>query len=283
MKMVRIITDSTSDISPQEAEQRGIGLIPLKVIFGNETFREGIDIGMEEFYQRLTAAEQLPTTSQPSPADFLPLFEEAKAAGEGAVVILISGKLSGTVQSALIAKEMVEGGDIHIVDSGTTITALRLLVERAVSLREAGWGATEIAAELEQLRGRVGLLAIVDTLEYLYRGGRLSKTGKIAGSLLNLKPVITIEDGALRVVGKARGLNKAIKLVLEELAGERAMDKSFPAYFGYTRDSGPCERFQALAGEGDRDLLLAPRFPVGCVVGTHAGPGACVITYIRRA
>lgn len=279
---IRIITDSTSDISAAQAKQLGVTIIPLKVIFGDKEYREGVEISMEGFYEKLVKEEKLPTTSQPSPDDFLKSFLEAKEARDSVVVILISGKLSGTVQSAVIAKEMAEYEDIHIVDSQTTITGLRFLVEHAVRLREEGKSAVEIILALEELKDRIVLLAMVDTLEYLYKGGRLSKSSAILGSLLRFKPIITVKDGVIGVVAKERGTNKGIAKMLECIEERGAIDNTYPLYFGYTAEDSKTRLLRESVKErfGDTNSAL---HPVGCVVGTHAGPGACVITYIRKA
>ena len=278
---VRIITDSTSDISAVHAKKLGVTIVPLKVIFGEKEYREGVEITIEGFYDKLVKAEKLPTTSQPSPDDFLTGFLEAKEAKDSVVVVLISGKLSGTVQSANIAKEMAEYEDIHIVDSQTTITGLRFLVEHAVKLRDEGKGAAEIVPILEDLKDRIVLLAMVDTLEYLYKGGRLSKSSAILGSLLKFKPIITVKDGVIGVVGKERGTNKGIAKMLESIEERGHIDDRYPLYFGYTAEDSKSKQLMESVKErfgfGNGSL-----YPVGCVVGTHAGPGACVITYINK-
>jgi DegV family protein with EDD domain len=278
---VRIITDSTSDISAVQATKLGVTIVPLKVIFGEKEYREGVEISIEGFYDKLVKAEKLPTTSQPSPDDFLKGFLEAKEAKDSVVVILISGKLSGTVQSATIAKEMAEYEDIHIVDSQTTITGLRFLVEHAVKLRDEGKGATEIVPILEDLKDRIVLLAMVDTLEYLHKGGRLSKSSAILGSLLKFKPIITVKDGVIGVVGKERGTNKGIAKMLESIEERGHIDDKYPLYFGYTAEDSKTKQLMESVKErfGFSNGSL---YPVGCVVGTHAGPGACVITYISK-
>lgn len=276
---IRIITDSTSDINDMQAKELDITIIPLKVIFGDREYKEGIDITIEGFYEQLVKAEKLPTTSQPSPDDFLSSFLEAKKAGDSAVVILIAGKLSGTLQSAVIAKEMAEYEDIHIVDSQITITGLRFLVEHAVKLRREEKSAAEIVRVLEELKDRIVLLAMVDTLEYLHKGGRLSKTSAILGSLLKFKPIITLKDGAIGVVAKERGTNKGIGKILEIIEEQGGMDSNYPVYYGYTADDSKTKLLMESVNRryhvGDAQI-----HPVGCVVGTHAGPGACVITYI---
>ncbi len=278
---IRIITDSTSDISKEQQKQLDITIVPLKVIFGDQEYKEGIEITMEGFYEKLVRAEKLPTTSQPSPDDFLPYFNEAKEAGDSVVVLLISGKLSGTVQSAMIAKDMTDYKDIHIIDSNTTITGLRILVEHAVKMKNEGKSAAEIVSKLDQLKDKTVLLAMVDTLEFLHKGGRLSKSSAILGSLLKFKPIITLRDGVISVVGKERGTNKGIVKILETVDEYGQIDTDYPVNLGFTAEDSKCillkekliEKYQL----GDMRM-----FPVGCVVGTHVGPGACVLTYIKK-
>lgn len=278
---VRIITDSTSDISLDEAKKLGVTIVPLKVIFGNKEYREGIEITIDSFYQKLAEADKLPTTSQPSPDDFLGYFNEAKEAGDSVVVILIAGKLSGTVQSAMIAKDMADYSKIYIVDSLTTITGLRLLVEHAVDLQKQGVTADKIAETLEELKDRIVLLAMVDTLEYLHKGGRLSKSSAILGSLLKFKPIITLKDGAIGVVGKERGSNKAIAKIVDLVEGFGRIDRSYPVNFGYTAENSKTLILKDKIVE-KYSLSNMSMYPVGCVVGAHVGPGACVITYIKE-
>jgi len=278
---VRIITDSTSDISLEQAKQLGVTIVPLKVIFGDKEYKEGIEITIDGFYEKLVKAIKLPTTSQPSPDDFLRFFNEAKEAGDSVVVILIAGKLSGTLQSATIAKEMADYKEIYIVDSLNAITGLRLLVEHAVKMSQQGSNAEQIAETLEGLKDRIVLLAMVDTLEYLQKGGRLSKSSAIIGSLLKFKPIITLKDGAIGVVGKERGTNKGIAKILEIIDEFGVMDTSYPVYFGYTAEDSKTLILKEKVVE-KYSLKQTKMYPVGCVVGTHVGPGACVITYIKK-
>lgn len=278
---IRIITDSTSDISIEEAKKLDITLVPLKVIFGDKEYKEGVEISIGGFYEKLVKADKIPTTSQPAPDDFLQYFMQAKEAGDSIIVMVIAGKLSGTLQSATIAKEMADYSDIYIIDSNTTTSGLRILVEHAVKLKNEGKSVSEIFDVINKLKERVVLLAIVDTLEFLYKGGRLSKSSAILGSLLNFKPIINLKDGAIGVVGKERGTNKAIVKVMETMDGFGKIDRNYPVNLGYTAEDSKCillkeklvERFSI------QDMKM---YPVGCVIGTHAGPGACVITYVKE-
>lgn len=278
---IRIITDSTSDISREQAKQMDITLVPLKVIFGDKEYKEGVEITIDGFYEKLLKAEKLPTTSQPAPDDFLGYFEEAKAAGDSVIVMLIAGKLSGTCQSAMIAREMAAYENIHIIDSNTTITGLRLLVEHAVRLRKEGRTAAEIADVIHGLKDRIVLLAMVDTLEYLHKGGRLSKSSAILGTLLKFKPIITLKDGAIGVVGKERGIHKGIAKILETMEEYGDIDTAYPVNLGFTAEDSKCNMLKDKMLEKYRlgDISM---YPVGCVVGTHVGPGACVVTYIKK-
>lgn len=278
---IRIITDSTSDISVNEAAKMNITLVPLKVIFGDKEYKEGVDITIDGFYEKLVKAERLPTTSQPSPDEFLEYFKEGKAAGDSLIVLVIASKLSGTYQSATIAKEMVEYDDIHIIDSDTTTCALRILVEQAVKLRDDGLTAEDIVADLMDLKDRIVLLAMVDTLEFLHKGGRLTKSSAILGTLLKFKPLITVKEGVVGVLGKERGVNKAIGRLVEIIEENGGIDTSYPIHLGYTAydDQSKLLKDKILEKINLKDMDM---YPVGCVVGTHAGPGACMITYVKK-
>jgi DegV family protein with EDD domain len=278
---IRIITDSTSDMSIKEAAQMNITLVPLKVIFGDKEYKEGVEITIDGFYEKLVKAERLPTTSQPSPDDFLEHFKEGKAAGDSIIVLVISAKLSGTYQSAMIAKEMVDYEDIHIIDSSTATCALRILVEQASKLRDEGLTAEDIVAKIMDIKDRVVLLAMVDTLEFLHKGGRLTKSSAILGTLLKFKPLLTVKDGLVSAVGKERGVNKAIGRLADMIDENGGIDSSYPVHLGYTAQDDQCKLLRDKITEkyGLKGLKM---YPVGCVVGTHAGPGACVITYVKK-
>lgn len=281
---VVIVTDSTCDLSLQEAHKLGVQLVPLKVIFGEETYRQGIDMDSDTFYTRLTSEKSLPSTSQPSPEDFLAAFEPAVKAGYSVVMLSLSSKISGTIQSAMIAADMA-GGDIRIVDTLETIGALRLMVEYAAKLRDEGKSAAEIEEALLALRPRMHIIAVVDTLEYLFKGGRLSRTSAVVGSILQMKPVLKLEGGVICTVGKARGMKAATKLLLDEVASTKGFDPDFPIYLGYTGlDDAPCRAVAEPLKARFGDLpQLAPFIPVGCVIGTHVGPGACILCFVEAA
>ena len=188
---IRIITDSAADYSAQEIEKRQIACIPMTVTFGDTEYLDGRDITKEQFFELLTNGSDFPRTSQPSPASFLEYFEAAKEAGDTVIAVLVSSALSGTFQNAVLAKSMAEYEDIFIIDSKIATLGMRILVDRAVRMRDRGCSPQEIVTEVEHLKPRLRLFAGLDTLEYLAKGGRLSKTAATLGNLANLKPIIT--------------------------------------------------------------------------------------------
>lgn len=278
--MIRIITDSTCDLPAERRRELGVEVLPLSVHFGTEAFRDGVDITNAEFYGRLAQAKELPTTSQVNPERFAEVFRLCAEREESVVGIFISGAMSGTCQSAMIARDM-EGGDVHIVDSRTVTFALGTLVEVACSLRDQGLSAGEIARRIEDLAGRVRLLAVVDTLKYLKMGGRISTATAMVGGLLGISPIITIQDGLVASIGKARGRRAALNWIADRLAGEE-IDLDLPVAFAHT--NAP----EAMAECMDR---LGPLVPgaqiltseIGSVVGTHVGAGATGIVYFRKS
>jgi len=278
---IKIITDSTSDITIEEGRERGIGVVPLNVIFDDKSYKEGIDIKPDKFYPMLKEAKKLPTTSQPSPEDFLKVFLDIKKAGSVAIVLLVSSTISGTVQSAQIAKEIAEYDHIYIIDSLSSIMGLRLLVDYALKLKNEGNSPEKIVQAIEEAKSRVAIYAVVDTLEYFLKSGRLSKSNAIVGSLLNLKPMIALKDGSLSVIGKARGTNNSITSLIKEMEKSGGIDFTFPIYFGYTENDDKCR----LLINKTKEHFSFENYsvhPVGCVIGTHAGPGACTLAYIRK-
>lgn len=276
---VRIITDSTSDITPKEAYELGISIAPLKVIFGETEYRDNIDITNEEFYEKLAASKNLPTTTQPAVNDFISLYESAPE--DEIVVITISSKLSGTMQSATIAAESVEGKKIYIVDSETATLSLNILVRRAIQLRDQGLSGLEIAVKLDEEKKDIVLLAVVDTLTYLQKGGRVSKTAAVAGGLLGIKPILTINDGVIEVIGKERGSAKAYKFIHDTGLGLGTPDFSRPCALGFTAKGDNMEKLRdVIAKEFCIDGMTIDS--IGAAIGTHVGPGAAAITYFKK-
>lgn len=273
---IRIMADSTSDIGPERAKEWGVTLIPLKVLFGEEEFLDGVDLQLEEFYERLVSSEKLPTTSQPDPQAFLKVFQEAKEAGDDVVLVTISSNLSGTFQSATIAKELCEYDRIYIIDSLQVTCTMLMMVRRAMKLAEEGKSGKEIFDTVEAEKKHYRLYAAVGDLKYLEKGGRLSKVGAAAGSMLNLKPVITItEGGVVKLAGMARGQNGAYAKILKLIKSDGGLDTSRELCYGYTGDYEVMVPFKEyLKGRMDISNILESR--IGTVIGTHGGPGCAI-------
>lgn len=278
---IRIITDSAADYSAQEIARRGITCIPMTISFGEEQFLDGVDLTKEQFYEKLLENKDFPKTSQPSPTTFINCFEEAKAAGDEVIVILIAGVLSGTIQSALLAKDMVEYDAIHVVDSQNATLGMRFLVDRAVILRDQGCSAKQIVEELDALKPRIRLYAGLDTLEYLQKGGRLSKGQAILGGLVNLKPVITVTElGEVSLCGKQIGMRHAFKQIADILE-EDAPDVDFPVYFIYAYDKKNCVNFIQYLKKRGMDFGTPKLRGIGPTIGSHIGTGAFGIVYVK--
>ncbi len=277
---VRIITDSTSDITTSQAAEWGLQIAPLKVRFGEEEFIDGVTLSPAEFYERLAASEELPQTAQVNPDEFSKLFEEARRAGDEVFGIFLSSDLSGTYQSALLARELCGGEGIYLTDSRTVTFGLGLLVREALRMREQGAGAQAIWQAMEQLKERVCLYAAVDTLKYLRMGGRLSGTAAVLGGLLNIKPLISVQEGKVEAVHKVRGLNPALDWIIGRLEQQKA-DTSHVLMFGHTNAPELCEQFTQRTLErvaiADYDSTS-----IGSVVGTHAGPGCTGIAFVKQ-
>lgn len=275
---VRIITDSAADFDQAVAARRKISVVPMTVQFGSAAFIDGKSITRDVFYRLLAQGRENPTTSQPSPAAFLRLFEAAKAAGDQAVVVTISGALSGTLQSAMIARDLCEYEHIHIVDSRTATAGMQLLVNHACKLRDSGLDAAGIAEQLEWLRDRVRIFAVIDTLEYLRRGGRLSAVQAGLGAVTKLKPTVTLRDGAVAVVGKSFGMAAGVKNLLKHMEAH-PIDDDFPSYFLYTDDKTREDLLVPLLDPKPRRLHTCG---LGPTLGTHIGPGALGLAYIEQ-
>ena len=280
MKPVRILVDSTVDL-PERCRAQ-VRAVPLTVHFGDEELIDGVTIDRRRFYERLIESDVLPTTSQATPAAFAKEFEAVRQAGESAVVITISAELSGTYQSACIAA--ADYDNVYVVDSGTAAIGTGILAEYALTCIDRGMDAAALARELTEKREDVCVLALVDTLEYLKRGGRISKTTALAGGLLNIKPVLTIEKGEILLIGKARGSRQGNNLLVEKIRACGGIDFQLPILLGYT---GLTDVFLKKYVEDSRALWEKgvdglESTLIGGVIGTHAGPGAIAVAFFRR-
>ena len=279
--MVRIVVDSSADFRQEELLERDIELVSLNITLEENCYQDGVTITRDQLYQWLLAdSTHFPKTSQPSPQDFLSLFRDAAENGDEVVCILLSSSLSGTCQSALLAKNMSEYDNIHIVDSLTATHMIRILALHADRLRRNGSTATQIVTALEELKGKTKVFAALDTLEYLQRGGRLSKAAAAVGTLANLKPIITVsEGGTVEVIQKCMGRNKTLSFLMNKIQ-ELDIDTSFPLYSVYTYGTENSELFEKkLADAGYR---VAERVQVGATIGCHIGPGVCGFIYVEK-
>lgn len=277
---IRIIIDSASDLTKAQADAMDLTFLPLRTIFGDEEYLDGITLTHRQFYEKLIESGCMPTTSQIPPHDYETVFEEVKAAGDTAVVITLSGRLSGTFQSANIAIEGYEDC-IFPVDSENVSLGEQILVRLACRLRKSGLTAQEIASELNRKKKKIRLIALLDTLEYLKKGGRVSKTAAFAGSLLSIKPVIAIADGEVQILGKARGSKNGNNMLMQETANSGGIDFSLPFCLGYTGlDTTVLQKYindSESLWKGHADEL--PITTIGSTIGTHAGPGAIGVAY----
>ena len=276
----RIIVDSTADLMPEFKSR--VHTVPLTVNFGDEEYIDGVTIDHKTFYEKLIESDVLPTTSQATPDAFIKEFEKAKKAGEAAVVITLASKFSGTYQSATIAADDYE--NIYVVDSGSATMGSGILVELAFKLLDEGKNAEEIAKALEEEKKKIVIVALVDTLEYLKKGGRISKAVAFAGGVLNIKPVLSVVDGEINMLGKARGSKMGNNLLVQEIDKAGGIDFSKPVLLGY---SGISDALLKKYIEDSRHIwegnLKDVRYTtVGSVIGTHAGPGAVVVAFFKN-
>lgn len=276
----RIIVDSTADLMPEYKSR--VSVVPLTVHFGEEEYIDGVTIDHKTFYEKLIECDVLPSTSQATPDAFMKEFEKAKTAGEAAVVITLASKFSGTYQSAMIAAADYE--NIYVVDSASAAMGSGILVELAFRLLDEGKSAEEIAAILEEEKKKIVIVALVDTLEYLKKGGRISKTVAFAGTVLNIKPVLSVVDGEINMLGKARGSKMGNNLLVQEIDKAGGIDFSKPVLLGY---SGISDALLQKYIEDSRYIwegnLKEVRYTtVGSVIGTHAGPGAVVVAFFKN-
>ena len=276
----RIIVDSTADLMPEILDR--VHVVPLTVHFGEEELVDGVTIDKKTFYERLVESDVLPSTSQATPEAFMREFEKAKQAGEQAVVITVASKLSGTYQSAVLAAREYE--HIHIVDSSTVAIGSSILVELACKLLDEGMNAKEIAQNLEEEKKKIVIVALVDTLEYLKKGGRISKTVAMVGGVLNIKPVLSIIDGEINMLGKARGSKMGNNLLIQEIEKAGGVDFAKPVLLGYAglSDTLLLKYIEDSKHIWEGNLDEVRYTVVGSVVGTHVGPGAAAVAFFKK-
>lgn len=279
---IRIITDSASDILPSYRED--VTVLPLTISFGEKQYLDGVNLSHREFYEKLIEGDELPVTSQINPSQFEEAFRRAVDAGEAVVVVTLSSKLSGTYQSAVIAAQSFPG-KVWVVDSENAALGEAILVKRGVQLMEKGLDAPAIAELLDREKKDIRLVALLDTLEYLRRGGRLSASAAFVGGLLSIKPVITLREGEVRVLGKARGSRNGNNLLMEEIQKTNGIDFQRPFLLAYTGLSD--DLLQKYISDSrqlwDGQTSELPVTTIGGTIGAHVGPRAVAVAFFQRS
>lgn len=272
--MIRIITDSNCDLELSECKDMNIDLIHMKLQFGNEQFIDKITITNDIFYEKLASSKHIPTTTLITPYEYTEMFQ--KYPNDELIVITISGKLSGTYQSAVIAKENLSRNDIYIVDSKSATVGMGLLVKQAVRLVNSDMDIKDIHSTLISYADRIKVIAGIDTLKYLVKGGRLSNFSGHLGTLLNIKPIIVTLDGEIKLTAKARGTKDLFQKLTDILNKECPIDKAMPVAYAHSNNPQAANDFKSYTGfEGDI-------YTIGSIVGTHAGPDAVAIAYFQK-
>lgn len=285
---VRIITDSASDITREDVAAAGnpaLTVLPLSVTFGNTTYEDGVNLSHQRFYELLVEGDDLPMTGQVNPYAFERAIGEARAAGDEVIVITLSGKLSGTNASANTAAASFDSG-VYVVDSKNVTVGERVLVDYALRLVGEGLSAVDIATALEQAREDIYVVGLLDTLEYLRRGGRIPASAAALGKLLSIKPVITIEDGAVELLGKARGSKNGRNLLTQQVETAGGIDFAMPISLGYAGlDDALLRKYIEDSRHIWEDHIALEDLPVhsvGATIGTHVGPGAIALAFFKQ-
>ena len=279
---VRIITDSASDISQAKAKEWGIEVLPLKVRFGEEEFLDGVTLSPQDFYKKLVETDEIPKTSQITPYDYAKAFKEAEDAGDDLICFTLSSGVSGSYQSACMAAEDFSDR-IHVIDTKQFCISQLIIVQWAARLRDQGLSAKEIVDRVSEDLKKAHVIAAFDTLEYLKLGGRISSAAAFAGNILMIKPVLTIEEGVVKILGKARGSKNKHNMLMEFVKKTGGIDFSKPVCLGYTGFTDEVlkkyvEDSKELY-EGNEDSLQYAE--VGATIGTYAGPGAIALAYFE--
>lgn len=277
---VQLIIDSSADMNQAVCAGNGIILVPLRTVFGEREYLDGVDITPYEFYEKLIESDELPKTSAASIYDFQSALEPVLRSGDDAVVITISSKLSGTYQSACIAAGEYPGR-VFLVDSMNVSVGVRVLVDYAIRLRDEGLPAGEIAEKLNASVGSIRTIALLDTLEYLKKGGRISKAVAFAGGVLGIKPVVAVHDGEVVFLGKARGSKQGHNLLISSVEAAGGIDFSMPVRMGYTGlDSTLLQKYhQDSLNEWTQHVSMDDAVHIGACIGTHVGPGAVALSF----
>lgn len=278
--MIRIMIDSGSEYLPKEAQAKGIEVLPIVTNVGGNDYRDGFDLGRDEFFELLEETGQFPTTSQITPHVFATKFKEALDAGDEVIAIILSSALSGTYQNACMAQAMVGNEGIYVIDSLTATYPISIMADYAAKLRDEGMPAAQIVEAIEELKGSAKVIAMVDTLEYLQRGGRIPKAAAKIGEAAKLKPVISVtEKGDLAMISACLGRKRAFDTIMKQLESIE-IDDRFPVYAIYSYGAKNCERLEVRLQEAG--ISVTERRQIGYVIGSHIGPNACGVVYVEK-
>lgn len=284
---VKIITDSASDITQEEAKRLGITVLPLTIFFETEEFQDNVTLSTTEYYNKLIESAELPKTSQVTPYAFAKAYKEALVEHDEVVVITISKYLSGCYQSAVLAKEELDNNkNIYLIDSLNATIGEQILVQLAVKLRDEGKSGAEIASILKEKISKVRLVALLDTLEYLKKGGRISSATAFFGGLLSIKPVIEVDNGQAKMLGKARGSKNANNLLKELVVKKGGIDFELPFALAYSGLNDVLLQKYIFDNKDlyesyvDSNTLSVTQ--IGCTIGTHVGPGAIAVAFFSK-
>ncbi|NLZ75528.1 MAG: DegV family protein [Erysipelotrichia bacterium] len=277
---IRVIVDSTADITVEYKKR--VNFVPLTIHFGEEEYTDGIDIDHTTFYQKLVETAVLPSTSQPNPEAFANEFEKAKKLNEACIVLTLSSKLSGTYQSAIIAARDYE--NVYVIDTETAAIGAGILTELAFRYIDQGLDIKEVVEKIEVEKKKIVIVALVDTLEYLHKGGRLSKSVTVAGAILNIKPVLSVISGDIEAVGKAMGSKRGNNMLMQQIEKVGGIDFSKPVLLGYTglSDALLLKYIEDSRAIWENDLEKPRHVTIGSVIGTHAGPGAIAVAFFKK-
>jgi len=280
MESIALVTDSAADLPRELIEEYQISVVPLNIHFGEETYQDGVNISGEEFYLKLKNSSQLPKTSQPAPGEFLRIYQELLAQKKQIISLHLSSTLSGTVQGAQLAREMLPQADIEVLDSFSGSMGTGLMVLEAARLVREGKNKEEIIAKIVKLKSALRLIGVVDTLEYLYKGGRIGRAKALLGFLLNVKPLLVFRNGELDSLGKARGRDKAWKMLLEWMKEEVGADDILQAAIMHGNSLAEAKKVEEMLKRNFncREIILTC---MGSTIGTHLGPGMVALAYYK--
>lgn len=281
---IKLVVDSSSEITQEESKKMGVYCLPLTVSFEEDMFRDGVDLSYDEFYDKLSEYESLPKTSQVTPYLYEEAFKEILSNGDIPVAITLSSEISGTYNSAILASNQFDE-EIHVIDSLTTSCALKLIIKYALSIIDKYDDPVEFVNEIERIKKKVKIFYLLDTLEYLYKGGRLSKFSALAGSILSIKPIISFDDsGKVVMVSKSRGWKKGISLLSDLVKESGEIDEELGVILSYSgKDSSIVDSLKQKSEDlFSFDVNAIPVTQIGCTIGTHAGPGTIGISYFTK-